>query len=75
MLSMEKVCTKCSLKKDLLLFPAKKKAKDGHASGVGRVLRRIGMCGIVKITSIIEIVITRVAEKFVSKMHEKSLII
>ncbi|MBA4124452.1 MAG: hypothetical protein H0X72_18575 [Acidobacteria bacterium] len=32
MLSMEKVCTKCSLKKDLLLFPAKKKAKDGHAS-------------------------------------------
>ncbi|MBA3694029.1 MAG: hypothetical protein H0W77_11440 [Acidobacteria bacterium] len=57
------------------MFPAKKKAKDDMLLGVGRVLRRIGMCGIVKITSIIEIVITRVAEKFVSKMHEKSLII
>ncbi|MDQ3063898.1 MAG: hypothetical protein M3R14_13715 [Acidobacteriota bacterium] len=43
--------------------------------GVERVLRQIGMCGIVKITSIIEIVITRAAEKFVSKMHERSLII
>jgi hypothetical protein len=29
---MEKICTKCQCKKDLLSFPAKKKSKDGHAS-------------------------------------------
>jgi len=29
---MDKVCAKCSLKKDLLLFSVRKKSKDGRAS-------------------------------------------
>ncbi len=29
---VEKVCTKCSCRKNLSLFPAREKSKDGHAS-------------------------------------------
>jgi hypothetical protein len=29
---VEKICTKCGIQKDLLLFPARKSAKDEHSS-------------------------------------------
>jgi len=54
-------------------FRREKRQKTDALPGVGRVIKNIGICGIMKTISITETAIIQVAEKFVKKMPERSL--